>query len=184
MSHTMNGQPFYCPPARQRDYSFDPIQDETDTTVTLAEAAMLVRAAIKRGLIKPPEKEERVKKLGIRSVWATCAGCKAQYSKDKWSDETKCPACRLERKTCCVCNADFQPTQKKQKCCSIECRNKIARQAAQARGVQKITVECAWCKKPFQKRPQDFRQRNCSHACGVQSMAAKNRKKKNENKTQ
>ena len=176
----MNGHPFWCPPARQKDYGFDPIETKSDSvSVSLAEAALLVRHAIKRGLIKLPDKAEaKAAKLGVRSVWATCTQCQAEFSRDRWSAEPKCSVCRLPRKACAECGVEFQPTQKKQQLCGNECRVAVARKAAQSRAVEKITVECAWCRRLFQKRPQDVRQTNCSRTCGVQSMAAKRKKQK------
>lgn len=179
MSHTMNGHPFWCPPARTKDCSFDPIETQSDTvSVSLAEAAAIVRQAIKSGLIKPPDKAEiKAAKLGVRSVWATCASCHVEFSRDKFSSEPRCSSCRLGRKICGECGVDFQPTQKKQRLCGNQCRIAVARRAAGTRSVEKVTTECAWCRQPFQKRAQDHHQLNCSRACGVQSMAAKRRKK-------
>ena len=180
MSHTMNGHPFWCPPARQKDYGFDPIETKSDTvSVSLAEAALLVRHAIKQGLIKPPDKAEvKAAKLGIRSVWATCQQCHGEFSRDKFSSEPRCQSCRLGRKICGECGIEFQPTQKKQRLCGNACRIAVARRAAGTRATPKITIQCAWCRQPFEKRIQDHYQQNCSRACGVQSMAAKRRKQK------
>lgn len=179
MSHTMNGKPIWCPPARTKDYTFDPIKTkEEDANVTLAEAAGLVRAAIRRGLIKKADKETaKAAKLGARSLWATCEQCQSEFSRDKYSSEKRCPVCRLSKKVCKVCGITFQPTQHKQKCCSVRCRTEVSREASRARCSPKIMIECAWCKNPFERRAQDIRKTNCSKECGFKSMAAKMRKK-------
>ena len=179
MSHTMNGHPIWCPPARTKDYTFDPIETDEDSTVTLAQAAAIVRQAIKSGLIKPADKAEtKLQKLGKRSIWATCASCRVEFTKERWSSETKCCGCRLPKITCKWCRVEFQPTQRKQVCCGVDCRVEIARAAAQARGAGHITVDCAWCGQPFKRRTQDTRKKNCTKECGFQTMAAKMRKPK------
>lgn len=181
--HTMNGRPIWCPPARQKDYGFDPIETKSDSvSVSLAEAALLVRHAIKRGLIKLPDKAEaKAAKLGVRSVWAICTHCQVEFSRDKLSQEPRCNVCRLPRKVCTVCAIEFQPQQRKQKCCSKECRNRNCREIAQNRITPKIDCICNGCGRVFQKTKSEHRMMNCSRECGIISMK---RKHENKNKTQ
>ena len=176
----MNGRPIWCAPARTREYAFNEPTAPV-VTVTLGEAANLVRNAIKRGLIKPADPVRR--KLGQRSVWAICTQCQDEFSRDKLSQQPLCSVCRLARKICTVCSVEFQPQRRKQKCCSKECRNAICKQIAQSRNTSKIDCICNGCGKVFQKTKSEHRMMNCSRECGIISMK-KTRKKQNENQTQ
>lgn len=176
---TMNGKPCWSPSARTKDFDFAPAEPEDDHLAVLAEAAKLVKRAIAQGLIKPPDYvEQRAKKLGSRSEWATCQTCRCEFTRDKLGKEPKCQVCRLAKKTCKRCGIEFQPQQRKQVVCGMACRTELARTVAQIRMTGTVTVPCAWCGNPFNRRAQDMRKTNCSKECGFKSMAAKLRKAK------
>lgn len=171
----MNGKPVWSRPARTKEYDFGSTVDARDEgAVLLSEAAALVAEALKKGLIRKPAADEPGE-LGSKSTWAKCNGCGDTFSRHIASIQPLCSVCRLPSVSCKACGIQFQPKQHRQICCSNDCRATIVRAAAQGKKVARVTIICAACRKPFQQTPGNKR-KNCSQACGVQSMIAKKHK--------
>ena len=175
MTNMMNGHPFWSRPARTKEYDFGTVTPtEDDKACLLAEAASLVRAAIKAGLIKP--NEEQLPQLGARSEWATCKTCNAVWSRTRGTNASQCLVCRIPPATCKACGGTFQPKQRKQLCCSNHCRATLIRMASEVRRAPRVTIVCAACGNTFERTLGDKR-KNCSRGCGLRSMALKNKTK-------
>jgi len=174
--NTMNGKPVWSRPARTREYDFGTAPETDDSRLRLlGEAPDLIRAAIKAGLIKPPESPEKPS-LGRKSEWANCAKCAVTFTREIGSTRALCFPCRLPATTCRACGVIFQPQQRKQLCCTIVCRVSLIRAAAEGRKGPRVTIICAGCGKKFEQTTGN-RRKNCSRDCGLRSMAIKNREK-------
>ena len=175
----MNGKPMWCPPARTRSYAVPsaPVEDNAaEQAALLAEAAQLVRAGIRAGLVQPPPAPKQTD-LGPSSVWAKCVECQGQFSRHIASVQPKCSSCRLEKKACKNCKELFQPSGYRQVTCGELCRGNLMRANMMYRRKPWIQAVCENCGTTFEKAPASPR-KNCGQACGFASMARNSRKPK------
>lgn len=158
MHGMMNGKPCYSPSARTRVFEFGAgLEPDDEREAILAEAAALVRAGIKAGLVKPAQASKTInhKKEKYGKGWRDyrCEQCKTLFVRGR-IDITKCSTCRLGTRVC-FCGNKFQPLQNKAQSCSVACAK--ARQIASFRAKHGadtkpvILAECIIC---HQMRPR------------------------------
>jgi len=129
---SMNGKPCWSPAARTRSADFGGPSDLDDERLALlAEAADLVRAGVRAGLVQPAEapkvaKAPKTQKYGTGWRSINCAQCGISFFRGHIGI-TKCAVCRLGTRIC-FCGKTFQPLQNKAQSCSLECSK--ARQIA------------------------------------------------------
>jgi len=159
MNGTMNGKPCWSIGARTRSADFGmPSDPEDERLAILAEAADLVRAGVRAGLVQPAEAPKPVKppkreKYGAGWRQINCAQCGISFFRGH-INITKCLVCRLGTRVC-FCGKTFQPLQNKAQSCSTECAT--ARQIASFKarhGADKKPVILAKCIICHQMRPR------------------------------
>jgi hypothetical protein len=173
MNGSMNGKPCWSPAARTRVFDFGlGSEPEDERDAILAEAAKLVRAGIKAGLVKPAQAPKSInhKKEKYGKGWRDyrCEQCKTLFVRGR-IDITKCSVCRLETRVC-FCGKEFQPLQNKAQSCSVACAK--ARQIAtfhanrDANKKPDILLECIICRemKPRRQAGSTFA-KTCSKEC-------------------
>ena len=174
MNGTMNGKPCWSIGARTRSSDFGMACDpEEQRLALLAEAADLVRAGVRAGLVQPAEAPKPVKppkreKYGAGWRQINCAQCGIEFFRGNISI-TKCGSCRLGTRVC-FCGKTFQPLQNKSQSCSTECAK--ARQIASfkakhgAETKPVILAECIICHqmKPRRQAGSTFA-KTCSKEC-------------------
>jgi len=174
MHGMMNGKPCWSPAARTRVFEFgSALEPDDEREAILAEAAELVRAGIKAGLVEPAEAPKAVKppktqKYGAGWRTINCAQCGIGFFRGNISI-TKCGSCRLGIRVC-FCGKTFQPLQNKAQSCSLECSK--ARQIATfqanhgADTKPVILAECIICHhmKPRRQAGSTFA-KTCSKEC-------------------
>jgi hypothetical protein len=201
MNGSMNGKPCWSPAARTRVFEFGgALEPDDEREAILAEAAELVRAGIKAGLVEAAETPREAKvpkkeKYGTGWRFINCSQCRIGFFRGNIGI-TKCAVCRLGTRIC-FCGKTFQPLQNKAQSCSAECSK--ARQIATFRAKHGadtkpvILAECIICKemKPRRQSGATFA-RTCSKECAsvyrkqkaTEHNQAKAEARKNENQTQ
>jgi hypothetical protein len=182
MSHSMNGKAVWCRPARTREYDFapkDPNDGADQRLAILAEAAQLVAAGIRAGLVHtaeslPPEPKRSY--VGRRSVLAVCDTCGLQFARGHTSLQPTCFSCRLPSRPCKSCGKDFKPLQRKQVVCSMACKVDICKAAAakrvEAQRDKFRIVPCPVCGVDFKQLfTASKATKTCSRPCGVLLMS-------------
>jgi hypothetical protein len=174
MNGSMNGKPCWSPAARTRVFEFGgALEPDNEREAILAEAAELVRAGIKAGLVqtaqtpKPP-KIPKKEKYGKGWRDCRCEKCGILFVRGNIGI-TKCSVCRLGTRVC-FCGKTFQPLQNKAQSCSLECSK--ARQIATfqanhgADTKPVILAECIICHhmKPRRQAGSTFA-KTCSKEC-------------------
>jgi len=159
MNGLMNGKPCWSPAARTRVFDFGLTSEPDDERqAILAEAADLVRAGVRAGLVQPaesakPTRPPKTEKYGRGWRSINCAQCGISFFRGHIGI-TKCSVCRLGTRVC-FCGKTFQPLQNKTQSCSAECSK--ARQIATfqanhgADTKPVILLECIIC---HQMRPR------------------------------
>jgi hypothetical protein len=174
MNGSMNGKPCWSVGARTKVFDFGlGFEPEDEREAILAEAAELVRAGIKAGLVEPAESPKAPKvpkheKHGPNWRLIKCAQCGIGFFRGKIGI-TKCSICRIPP-VVCYCGKTFQPLHNKAKSCSLECSK--ARQIAtfhanhEASKKQPILVECIICRemRPRRQAGSTFA-KTCSKPC-------------------
>jgi len=156
---TINGKPCWSPSARTRSADFGTACDpEEQRLALLAEAADLVRAGVRAGLVQPaeapkPVKPPKTEKYGAGWRTINCEKCGISFYRGHVGI-TKCGSCRLGTRVC-FCGKEFQPLQNKAQSCSPQCAKARqiasfkARHGADTKPV--ILAECIIC---HQMRPR------------------------------
>lgn len=157
----MNGKPMWCRPARTRCGNEFPAHPDIDERAAehlgiLAEAAQLVAAGIRAGLVQRPTTIEEVIP-GLRAdrpgnVLFRCDSCGEYSQRGKKSTMATCLSCRLPPVDCKICGQLFRRARKKQVVCGNECKAKIASVQAQARARMRPKVPCVICQQPHPLR--------------------------------
>lgn len=174
MNGSMNGKPCWSVGARTKVYDFGlNAEPDDEREAILAEAAQLVRAGIKAGLVKPaqapkPAKPPKTEKYGAGWRHINCAQCGIQFYRGHIGI-SKCSVCRLPP-VVCDCGKTFQPLHNKAKTCSMKCA--MERQLAtfharrEAKKKAEILVECIICHamKPRRQAGGTFA-KTCSKEC-------------------
>lgn len=154
MSYTMNGKPMWCRPARTRCGNEFPAHPDIDERAAehlgiLSEAAQLVAAGIRAGLVeRPTAVEDPTGKLRMdrpNNVWTRCDTCQQQFQRGKKSKLTTCFSCRLPAATCKACGQQFQPQKRGQSLCGKACVGLALTAAASERNKNRATVACVIC---------------------------------------
>lgn len=168
----MNGQPYYSPPTRHTRCLGDRFieGDLPKQNTRLEEFPFLVAQAVAAGLIKMPSPEDAVatdKPAGKPvSDWRkiSCIKCGEVFIRG-WHHIEACSMCRLDKRKCAFCSKMFQPTERKQTCCSDVCREKkISLPKTPTRVVPVHT--CKTCSQPFPGRLSGAGwAKTCSEAC-------------------
>ena len=170
----MNGKPCWSPAARTRVVEFgSAVEIDDEREAILAEAAELVRAGIRAGLVQPaelpkPAKPPKSQKYGPSWRDINCEKCGILFYRGH-GGITKCSVCRLGTRVC-FCGKTFQPLQNKAQSCSPQCAK--ARQIASFRakhGADRkpaILAECIICHqmKPRRQAGSTFA-KTCSKEC-------------------
>lgn len=174
MSYLMNGKPMWCRPARTRCGS-DMLTLDSDDAASehlgiLAEAAQLVAAGIRAGLVQRPTAiEEVLPELRAdrpSNVHFRCDTCGEMSQRGKKSTMSTCLPCRLPRVNCKVCQVSFRPQRKRQVVCSNECKFKIASMQSQDRAAKRPFVLCVICQQPHPLRFAGGKQtQTCGQKC-------------------
>jgi hypothetical protein len=146
---------------------------EEQRLALLAEAADLVRAGVRAGLVQPAEAPKPVKppksqKYGAGWRTINCEKCGISFYRGHVGI-TKCGSCRLGTRVC-FCGTTFQPQHNKAQSCSVACAK--ARQVASFKanhGADKkpvILSECIICKqmKPRRQSGATYA-KTCSKEC-------------------
>lgn len=171
---TINGKPCWSPSVRTRSADFGMACDpEEQRLALLAEAADLVRAGVRAGLVQPAEAPKPVKppksqKYGAGWRTINCEKCGISFYRGHVGI-TKCGSCRLGTRVC-FCGTTFQPQHNKAQSCSVACAK--ARQVASFKanhGADKkpvILSECIICKqmKPRRQSGATYA-KTCSKEC-------------------
>lgn len=175
MSFFHNGKPLYCRPARTRCGSDKPAKLDADDAATkhlgiLAEAAQLVAAGIRAGLVqRPTVMDEVLPELRAdrpSNVHFKCDTCGEMSQRGKSSTMTTCLSCRLPPVVCKVCNTTFRRARKKQIVCSNTCKAQVASIQAQERARKRPMVPCVICQQPHPLRFAGGKQtQTCGQKC-------------------
>jgi hypothetical protein len=192
MSYTMNGKPMWCRPARTR--GGEGVRDiDTDEVATeqlgiLAEAAQLVAAGIRAGLVyRPTAVDDPTGKLRMdrpNNVWSRCDTCHQQFQHGKKSKLTTCFSCRLPAATCKGCGKQFQPQRRSQLLCGKACVGLALTAAATERNKDRATVPCVICGAKHLIRFAGGKMAvTCGRQCAQQHVAQINRDKKQQRQT-
>jgi len=174
MNGSMNGKPCWSPAARTRVFDFGTsVEPDSEREAILAEAADLVRAGIRAGLVQPadlpkPPKPPKSQKYGVGWRDINCEKCGISFYRGH-GGITKCASCRLGIRVC-FCGKTFQPLHNKTQSCSLECSK--ARQIATfqanhgADNKPVILAECIICHqmKPRRQAGSTFA-KTCSKEC-------------------
>jgi hypothetical protein len=174
MNGMMNGKPCWSPAARTKVFDFGlGLEPEDEREAILAEAAELVRAGVRAGLVQPaesskPARPPKREKYGAGWRQINCAQCGIGFFRGHIGI-TKCSVCRLGTRVC-FCGKTFQPLQNKAQSCSPECSK--ARQIATfqanhgADTKPVILAECIICHqmKPRRQAGSTFA-KTCSKEC-------------------
>lgn len=157
----MNGKPMWCRPARTRGGSdmlatLDADDAASEHLGILAEAAQLVAAGIRAGLVQRPTViDEVLPELRAdrpSNVHFRCDTCGEMSQRGKTSTMTTCLSCRLPPVVCKGCGKSFQRNCKKQVLCSNACKAKVASIQAQERARKRPMVPCVICQQPHALR--------------------------------
>jgi len=182
MSHTMNGNPIWCKPARTREHDFSKTEaDDAEQNLSLlAEAASLVRAAMAKGLIErgaPHIVEDE--KPGPRSEWVTC-GCGEKYIR-KIGGYEKCFQCRTPAIACKCCGKMFHPPKYRQVSCSNACRIALLKEGGAAHKKDRPLLDCPICGNKFPMRFHGGKcAKTCSRNCAIQLMIHTQKQQRNK----
>lgn len=189
MSYTMNGKPLWCRPARTRCGSDKPAKLDADDAASkhlglLAEAAQLVAAGIRAGLIKKPDEEyvsQPAPRMRSSDVMATCDKCAGQFVRGKSSSQLTCVACRIGPRPCQYCGKIFPPERKTQKFCSVRC-SALERTKEQKRCKSvRAEIPCVVCSTPHPMRWHGAKLvQTCSKPCANVLTAQNCRKPKKQ----
>jgi len=173
MNGMMNGKPCWSPAARTRVFEFGSAVETYDERESiLAQAAELVRAGIKAGLVERAEVPNAPKPEKQVAAWrfTSCEKCGIGFFRANIGT-TKCAVCRLAP-VVCFCGKTFQPTKHKEKSCSKQCSR--ARQIAtfqtshNANKKPQVLAECIICRqmKPRRQAGETFA-KTCSKPCAA-----------------
>jgi hypothetical protein len=153
----MNGSAYYSPPSRHTRCLGDRFieGDLPREKPKLEEFPFLVAKAIAAGLIQLPGpgdllKVEPVEKPVAEWRRISCIKCGEVFVRGH-HHIAACPACRLDKRKCAFCQKEYQPTERKQTCCSAVCReNKTSLPKTPTRVLP--THICKACQQPFTGR--------------------------------
>ena len=168
---TMNGNAYYSPPSRHTRCLGDRFieGDLPKEKPKLEEFPFLVAKAIAAGLIQLPGPEELLEVEPVGKPIAdwrkiSCIKCGEVFVRGHHHIEA-CSVCRLDKRKCAFCQKQFQPTERKQTCCSAVCREKkISLPKAPTRVLP--THICKACQQPFTGRLSGAGwAKTCSDAC-------------------
>ena len=169
---TMNGNPYHSPPSRHTRCLGDRfIEGATpERRPDLEEFPFLVAKAIQAGLIKQPSAEPEVEVVTPSgkpiAEWRkiACIKCGQNFVRGQRRHDA-CMMCRVDKKVCTMCGVRFQPTSKKQACCSDACAKDKATTSHYPPRALPIHA-CKTCHKPFTGRLSGAGwAKTCSDAC-------------------
>ena len=167
----MNGHPYYSPPTRHTRCLGDRfIEDDAPKERTnLEEFPFLVAKAIAAGLIELPSLEDLREAETVEKPIAdwrkiSCIKCGEVFIRGQHHIEA-CTMCRLDKRKCAFCSKMFQPTERRQTCCSAVCKEKkTSLPKSPTRAVPIHT--CKTCEQPFPGRLSGAGwAKTCSEAC-------------------
>lgn len=188
----MNGKPLWCRPARTRggEAARDIDTDEVaaEQLGILAEAAQLVAAGIRAGLVyRPTAVDDPTGKLRMdrpNNVWSRCDTCHQQFQRGKKSELTTCFSCRLPAATCKACGQQFQPQKRGQSLCGKACVGLALTAAASERNKNRATVACVICGTQHRMRFAGGKMAvTCGRRCSQLHVANISREKKQQRQT-
>lgn len=177
----MNGKPMWCRPARTRCGS-DMLTLDSDDAASehlgiLAEAAQLVAAGIRAGLVQRPRPDELPPLRADRpNVHFTCDTCGEVSQRGRSSTMTTCLPCRLPRGICKACGREYRRDRLRQVVCGNECKARLVGIQAAERKAQRPHVPCIICGKPHPLRFAGGKQtQTCSEKCQRQFQSKRQR---------
>jgi hypothetical protein len=182
--HSMNGNPIWCRPARTREYDFAAVEEPSEEELSiLAEAAQLVAAGIKAGLISvskdtTPIPPSALGNRGAQSVRRPCEKCGEEFSHHWKRTLTICFPCRLGAINCKCCGVSFRRTRSHQTVCTNACKYKhqasLNAVRSNATNVKRVDLDCPVCGKKFSMRSAGGRvSKTCGKECGKVLMIQK-----------
>lgn len=189
MSFFMNGKELWCRPARTAwrptiQGDDDTTEDNAERLAILRDAAELVRAGIRAGLVQAADQQhvpatEPEPRFRRSDVYATCDTCGGQFIRGGQSTQTICLPCRLGPRPCKQCAATFQPARKEQQFCNLTCAA-IARCADNRRLASKrAEISCVICGTAHRMRWHGGRLvQTCSKPCANALTSQNSRKPK------